>query len=208
MRTGAVSYSGFDAMLYSFATVEFLRRWCGRVVPVGGGEYCDAKEPGLYAALEKAYKAMTIAAFTGRHPPTGEGMLEEGKTLSPVQLLIERDLAGGLGHFARQVEVTDELLGLEAILDVGVGLETNYLESEHTLRHFRQEIWQAKLANRDNPETWVEKGSRRYEEIVTQKARQILGTHQPEPLSEEVSKKLGDVVKQAEEVLANIRFTA
>ena len=66
-------------------------------MPVGGGEYSDAREPGLYAALEKAYKAMTIAAFTGFHPPIGQGMLETGKTLSPAQLLIERDLSERCG---------------------------------------------------------------------------------------------------------------
>jgi len=72
--------------------VEFLRRWCGMSISVGGGEYCDAKLPGLYTALEKAYKSMTIAAFTGQHPPIGQGMLDEGKIISPVQLLLEREL--------------------------------------------------------------------------------------------------------------------
>ncbi len=78
MSTGHISYSAFDAMYYAFASVEFLRRWTGVAVPVGGGEYCDAREPGLYAAMEKAHKAMTIAAFTGQHPPIGQGLLDEG----------------------------------------------------------------------------------------------------------------------------------
>jgi len=64
MKTGEVSYSAPDAMLRAFALREFLSRWCGRELRVGGGEYASAKIPGLYAALEKAYKAMTIAAFT------------------------------------------------------------------------------------------------------------------------------------------------
>jgi len=148
MKTGAVSYCAFDAMLYSFATVEFLRRWCGIEVPVGGGEYCDAKEPGLYAALEKAYKAMTVAAFTGRHPGIGSGMLENGKTLSPVQLLLERDLASGVRHHSRSVDADPDLVGLDTIVDVGLGVVKRHLESQHALRHFRQSLWLPELIDR------------------------------------------------------------
>jgi len=141
MKTGEVSYSSFDAMFYSFAAVEFLRRWCKKKVPVGGGEYCDARKPGLYTALEKAYKAMTIAAFTGQHPNVGEGMLEEGKTISPVQLILERDLGLGVRHFGRSIEPTNENIAIDTILDVGLALERNYLNTDHTFRHYRQSLW-------------------------------------------------------------------
>jgi len=148
MRGSGVSYCSFDAMLYSFATVEFLRRWCSIEVPVGGGEYCDAKAPGLYAALEKAYKAMTIAAFSGRHPSIGSGLLDTGKVLSPVQLLIERDFAAGARQFARTVVATPELLALEEIADVGLGLDASHLGTEHTVRHYRDSLWLPALLDR------------------------------------------------------------
>ncbi len=148
MKTGEVSYSSFDALFYSFATVEFLKKWCGISIPVGGGEYCDAKLPGLYAALEKAYKAMIIYAFTGYHPSVGQGMLEEGKILCPVQLLLERELGIGLRHLGKEIEVNKENIGIENIFDVGFGLKTSYLVSEHTLRNFRSSLWCPKIWDR------------------------------------------------------------
>ncbi len=148
MKTGHVSYCAFDAMFYAFAGIEFLRKWCGMDMPVGGGEYCDAKEPGLYTALEKAYKAMTIAAFTGRHPGVGQGMLDEGRMLSDVQLLLERELALGLQHFARPIQPTAENIALPAIREVGLALHTNYLEVIHTLEHFRSCLWLPELIER------------------------------------------------------------
>jgi trimethylamine--corrinoid protein Co-methyltransferase len=147
-RTGEVSYSSFDAMLYGCAAVEFLRRWCGMEVTVGGGEYCSAKEPGLYAALEKAYKALTIAAFTGRHPSLGQGMLDDGKVLSPAQLLLERDLTVGVAQYGRAVNVTPEALALATIAEVDVGLTKSYFETAHTLEHFRECLWTPKLIDR------------------------------------------------------------
>ena len=141
MKTGEVSYCSFDAMRHAFAAVEFMRKWTGVKVPVGGGEYADAKVPGYFAAMEKAYKAMTIAAFTGSHPTIGQGMLDQGKTLSVVQLLLERELSLGVQLWAKQVEVTPETIGLEAIIDVGFGVERSYVESDHTLAHFREDAW-------------------------------------------------------------------
>jgi len=138
---GAVSYCNFDAMRHAFAAVEFMRKWTGLTVGVGGGEYCDAKVPGYFAAWEKAYKAMTIAAFTGRHPGIGEGMLEEGKTLSPVQLLLERELSLGVQLYAKPVEVTPETIALDTILEVGSGLGQSYVDRDHTLAHFRDDTW-------------------------------------------------------------------
>jgi trimethylamine:corrinoid methyltransferase-like protein len=148
MKTGSTSYSTFDAMYYAFATVEFIRRWCGRIIPVGGGEYCDAKIPGLYAALEKAYKAMTIAAFTGDHPTIGQGMLEEGKTISPLQLLLERDLAKGTQIFGKPIEVTPQTISLETIFEIGFGITRNHLQTRHTLRHYRECLWLPELVDR------------------------------------------------------------
>jgi len=155
MRAGEVSYCAFDAMLYGFAAVEFMRRLCGVAVQVGGGEYCDAKTPGLYAAIEKAYKAMTIAAFSGRHPGVGDGLLEEGKTISAAQLLIDRDMAAAVGVYGRTLESSDQALALDTVLDVGFGLDRNYLEMEHTLSRFRECLWMPRLISRsgwDGPE--------------------------------------------------------
>lgn len=148
MATGGVSYSAFDAMYYAFAVCEFIRRWTGINFPPGSGEYSDAKVPGMYAALEKHYKAMTVAAFTGRHPGVGQGMLECGKVLAPVQMMIERDLAASLGQYGRELAPTAENIALPTILDVDLGLHKNFLQSTHTLEHFRQTLWLPQLVDR------------------------------------------------------------
>ncbi len=148
MRGGDASYSAPDAMLLAFALNEFLRRWCGLAVHVGGGEYSSAKEVGLYAALEKAYKALLIGAYTGDHPPVGGGMVEQGKSMSLVQLLLDREMTTGLESLMRPVVVDDETIALDTIIEVGFGLETNYLSTGHTLRHYRANTWMPPFTNR------------------------------------------------------------
>ena len=99
---------------------------------------------------------MTIAAFTGSHPGIGQGMLEEGKTLCPVQLLLERELSLGVRFYSRPVEVSPEALNLDSILDVGFGLTKSHLTAEKTLHHFREHLWCPEMMDRsgwNGPET-------------------------------------------------------
>jgi trimethylamine:corrinoid methyltransferase-like protein len=147
MKTGHVSYSAFDAMYYAIATFQFLRAWCGVTVLVGGGEYSASKAPGSYAALEKAYKAMTIAAFTGVHRGIGEGMLDNGKVLSAVQLLLDREFGLGVQHFGRPIVPTEERMALAEILEVGCG-RSSHVMTDHTARWFRQSLWLPRLLAR------------------------------------------------------------
>ena len=115
----------------------------------GGGEYSDARYPGYHAAYEKAYKAMTIAAFTGQHPGIGQGMLETGKTLCPVQLLLERDLTSGAAIYGRPVDTSPEALCMDEILDVGFGLDESYLTTDTTLTAYRDHLWCPAWMERD-----------------------------------------------------------
>jgi trimethylamine:corrinoid methyltransferase-like protein len=148
MRSGTVSYSAPDAMLYSFAGVEFLRRWLGFHMAVGAGEYCDAKKPGLYTALEKAHKSMTVSAFTGQPPGAGSGLIDEGKTMSGVQLLLDREYSVATECLSRTLDPTPERMALDVACEVGIGLETNYLQTDHTARHFRETLWLPQIVDR------------------------------------------------------------
>jgi len=195
MKTGQISYCAFDAMFYAFVCVEFLRRWTGVSIEVGGGEYCDAREPGLYTALEKAYKAMTIAAFSGHHPPIGQGMLEEGKTLSPVQLLLERDLGLGIQHYGRDVEATAENIALPTILEVGSGSRINYLQMEHTLHHYRSCLWLPQFIDRSG---WNgAESEKQMLDQIQQKANALIASYRKPEGREEKLSAMRTVVERA-----------
>jgi trimethylamine---corrinoid protein Co-methyltransferase len=199
MRSGAVSYSAPDAMLRAFATHEFLWRWCGQRVRVGGGEYSSAQVPGLYTALEKAHKAMTIAAFTGEHPPIGDGLVDNGKTISPVQCLLDTEMAVGLESLAQPVAVTPETLALDDILAVGYGLTTNHLQTEHTLRHYRESLWCPSLLNKAG---W---DGLEGEEVVLRKARQrveqLVASYSPPETDPDKLARMREVVARARKEL-------
>ena len=172
MSTGEAGYLAPDALIRNFGLREFMRRWTGVSIGVGGGQYCPTKAPGLHAALEKAYRAMAVAAFTGQHPGVGSGYLDGGLAISPAQLLLDREMARALKHLENPIDVSKEAVALETILEVGHASETNYLEAEHTLERFRSELWLPELLERagwtglDSEEQALNRAQKRVNDLV------------------------------------------
>ena len=200
MRSGEGSYLAFDALQRGFAVREFLRRFVGKDVSIGDGEYTPAKTPGLYAALEKAYRAMVVSAFTGVPQGVGMGHLDGGLAISPVQLLLDREWADALRHLAGPIAVTPESIGLDAIVAVGHAEETSYLRTEHTARNFRSALWLPDLLERGG---WTGVES---EERVLARAQErvdaLLAAYEPPAVDEGMLAQLRRIVDRARRELA------
>ena len=199
MHGGDGSYSAHDALMRNLAIREFMRRWTGVKIGAGGGAYHSAKVPGVHAAVENAYAAMIVAAFTGECPGGVSGHLEGGLTFSPVQLLLDREMATAIGHLAGPVEVSGETIGLDAILEVGHEEKTKFIETEHTLRHFRSALWLPGLMDRSG---W---NGLETEEAAIQKAQakvnELIASYEKPEVDEDKLTKLREVVERARKAL-------
>lgn len=149
MRRGVASFNAPEALLADLGVCElFERRYGGGMVVAAGADYIDARLPGLQAAYERTYRSMAIAAFMGRRFfMGGNGTLDEGKIFSPVQFILEREMGAGMWRLGRGIEVNDDTLAVETIERVGAGEGRSYLDTEHTLRHFRK-TWYPQFLSR------------------------------------------------------------
>ena len=75
------------------------------------------------------------------------------------------------------------------------GPDGHFLESDHTLNHFR-EVWTPSLLDRLDFETWSAKGSLTLQQRANQKVKDIIGSHRAEPLAPEVEARLEDIVER------------
>jgi trimethylamine:corrinoid methyltransferase-like protein len=155
IRTGNVSFSGFDVIVRRFAICDFIRRWTGVQLSPGPGEWTATKTPGMYCSLEKAYYAMMAAAFTGHHPDIGVGHIDNGLTISCVQLLLDYDLTRGL-KLLEFSEITKEQLCLESIFRIGFGLNSNYMDDDCTLANLKSSLWIPELISRNGYSAEIE----------------------------------------------------
>lgn len=173
MRGGQVSFGAVDALRCRLAAAEFIRAWTGIAVSPAIGEWTPASQTGLFAALEKAHVAMAVAAFSGCHPEIGLGHLDSGLTLSPVQLLIERELTESL-RFLEPRPIDEASLGLECIEAVGFGFERNYMEEEHTILRLREESWVPQFYSRNG---WTADAERAIRERALGRFKELVAAH-------------------------------
>jgi trimethylamine--corrinoid protein Co-methyltransferase len=192
-------------MVQDIGCVElFRRRLGGRMVVAGGSDYTSAKYPGYQAGFEKAFEAMAVSSYAGGHPQLGAGLLDLGKMFSPLQLLIDRELQSFLWRFSAGVQVDEAEIPLDLITSVGSGIGASYLDSEHTLEHYRQDLWFPSLVDRT---VWSgEPGEVRPDEGLLGRAeaqfREVMSRYRPPEVDRDMLAKAREAVDRARRDLA------
>ncbi len=168
---------------------------------VGSDAHCLDEQ----AAMEHAFGTL-LAALDGANLIHDVGYLGQGLLGNPAAIVMCDEIISYVKRIIRGFDLARDKMALDVIRKVGPG--GDFLAERHTVDHFRTELWRPAHLNRDNPDTWVEKGSQRYGERVTQKALEILATYEPEPLPEDVRQEIDGIAARAERALKTVQFKA
>jgi trimethylamine--corrinoid protein Co-methyltransferase len=95
------------------------------------------------------------------------------------------------------ISVNRETLAVDVISRVGPG--GHFLDDDHTVAHFKKDIWIPDLIDRNNLENWTRNGRKSMGERARERVYQILKVHQPKPLEEKVIQELKSIIKKADE---------
>ncbi len=117
-------------------------------------------------------------------------------TFSFGQLVIDDEIAAMVKRIVNGVSLEDELMGVDLIKKVGIG--NNFLTQRHTLNNIKTEQVQATIIDRRMRGAWEKRGSKTLIQSANQKAAELLKTHEPQPLPEDLIKELKRIVKSAE----------
>jgi|GEM_PF-783092 len=139
MRTAAACFGSPEAMLQDMTTVQICRRLYGITVRAAT-TYVDCKRPGLEAVFQKLYPLVSAPFGTGLNVG-GYGLLSAGQDYSPVQHLLDAEMASAVARFWGSFEISDATIAADQIAEVIGHPGSDFLRSEHTLRHFRAEQW-------------------------------------------------------------------
>jgi trimethylamine---corrinoid protein Co-methyltransferase len=162
-------------------------------LPIFGLTGCsDSKIPDEQAAAEAAFSIL-LETLAGAQMAHDVGYLDGGMCNSIEQIVICDELIAYTKHFMRGLEINDETLALDLIDEIGP--DGDFMSSEHTLKHFRQD-WYPRLFDRSNFETWKVRGAKTLRERARERALKIIDTHKPEPLPEGVQQQLDAIVEQ------------
>jgi trimethylamine---corrinoid protein Co-methyltransferase len=146
-----------------------------------------AKTLDAQAGIEAAFSILA-QGLAGLNLIHDVGYMDNAMVCSTEMLVMGDEIIGMAKRFVGGIEVNTETLALEVIESVGPG--GHFLQEEHTLRHFRKELWVPKLITRLPYNTWQEHGSKSMAQRVHERVREILEAHRPTPLSDEIYGRL------------------
>ena len=187
MRSGAAAYFTSDDKGLMAAMAHYYD------LPMFGyGGFSDSKLVDQQAALEAAL-SLAFATIEGANLIHDMGYLEAGRSGSHAQLVLCDEMISWLAHAVRGVEINNETLALDLIDSKGPN--GSYLDAPHTVKHFR-ERWMPGILDQDIYDVWEAGGGRTLGDRLNQRVEEILKTHKPAPLPEDVRARIRGIVER------------
>jgi len=179
-----------------WAAISEIARYYGLPSYVGAFG-TDAQVPGPQASWEKVVSGL-LPVLAGCDVAVGIGLVDACTTLPFEELVIDNEICKIVFRLAEGIEVNDETLALDLIHSIGPGGQ--YLTEKHTLKHFKEHFI-PEISNRKSYDGWEREGAKSVIEVAREKTKEILKTHQPTPLEEDVKKEVRKIIERAEREL-------
>ena len=201
MRYGKHTYVSPEGMIGTAAVCDICRHY---ELPTFGVTGCSDSQILDEQAAAEAALWIVMAALMGQNLAHDVGYLGSGLISCMEQVVIADELIGFVRTFMRGLQITDELLGLDVIDQVGPG--GHFLGTRHTAKHFR-ECWFANLLAREGYEAWMKKGGKTLRQRAIERTREILEGHRPEWLPDEPKDRIEALIARREAHIESARLS-
>lgn len=191
MRTGIAATGSPEFSLLGVGAVQMAKSYG---LPSDMGVQSDSKAVDAQTAYEKTQAALMAAMSGADLAELFMGSTEAFNTFSPIQLMIDDEIAANVLRIAEGIRVDDAAVSVDVIGDIGP--QGNFLKHKETLAQFRREHRMAQLSDRMTRNQWAVKGSKRSEERAKERMSELLRTHTPEPLEPDVSKGMSALLRE------------
>jgi len=194
MRFGTMASGAVEVGIMAVGTAQLARFYgmpSGVFFPM-----TDAKTPDPQAVFEKHLQTY-LCATAGVNYIMPLGGLDNEGSHSPVQMIIDNEVCRMVGKVLDGIIVDDEHLAIDLIKQIGPP-PGNYLKTKHTRTHWQEEYLLSDVIVRENYKAWVSTGSKGIVERATEIARQLMDTHEPNPLPPEADRELAKILVAAE----------
>jgi trimethylamine--corrinoid protein Co-methyltransferase len=196
-RTGICSFGSPEQGLMAVAMIQLSRSY-GFPVYVNVG-LTDAKLPDAQAGMEKA-ATLLLGILAGADTFGHCGICGTDHAGSLLWLAFDDELMSYTNRIARGFAVDEEHLATDVIHAVGPA--GNFLAEEHTVRHFREELWlPGPVWTRQPYDPWFSEGATSFADRLRDRVTSILNAHQRHPLDESLSREIDRIVASAKREL-------
>ena len=188
LRTGAMSGgSGEQAVL--MAACGQMGRYYDLPTGIAAG-MADAKLPDVQSGYEKAYTNVLAGHSGANLVYEAAGMQASLLGCCLESYIVDNDMLGAINRTVRGIEVNDETLSLEAMREVCIDGPSHYLGHDQTLALMECDYVYPDVGNRQSPKEWKESDRPDILEAASRKTREILASHFPSHISEEMDQAI------------------
>jgi trimethylamine--corrinoid protein Co-methyltransferase len=194
-RSGMYSAGAIESGLLSSAAIEMGKYYQLPVEGSGGGT--DTFNPGIQASYERAM-SLLLGMLSWPDLMIGCGLLGGSMVMSLEQLVIDAELFRMAKQAHRGILTNEEKWLDEVIQRVGPG--GNFLGEKSTVMNVHSGEWLIpRLGVHDTQQAWEKSGQKDILDDAREKVDQILKTHKPLPLDDDIEKELDKISKKAQE---------
>jgi len=186
MRTTIYSYGAPELALMGAALTEVCHYYKLPMFGVAGST--DAKTIGVQTGAEVTYEILA-SALAGMDMVRSACFVHNARVGSPEMVVLGNEIVDMVKVLMGGIEINDETLPLELIERIGP--KGNYITEKHTLKHFRK-FWAPRIFDRS---ATSQEDVKHAEDLLNQRTIEIMGTHQPKPLPEDLVKELRKIEK-------------
>ncbi len=147
-------------------------------------------------AVMEVTSSCIMAAFSGANLVHDVGLLGNATVVMPDMIVATDEIINMTRHLLPDVLADEETLAVDVIRDVGPGGE--FVTHPHTLNHFR-DVWYPDLLYRGGAKSWSGSEQLTFEQRVNARTRELIESHQPELLPDDVVEQIEAIIKRAEE---------
>jgi trimethylamine---corrinoid protein Co-methyltransferase len=193
LRSAMQPYGRPEMLLADLATLQLARHY-GVPACVHTG-LTDAKLPGNEVGMQKMLTALPCALAGGAGIEAG--LLSIDEVFSPIQMILDAEMAGAIRRVIRGFEVNEETLAEEVIESVGPG--GFFTATEHTAEWCRSEQWQPTCWSREMLQPWLSGSRRTDEDYAMEIWHELMGRPDFEPqVGEAYEERYRAIIRRAE----------
>jgi len=195
MRTGSTFSGAPEIGLLGIIMTQLAKRYN---LPSDMSCGTDSKIADAQASIEIIFTSL---------PPILSGIdlmgistIDTKLTFSLEQLVINNEIIGWIARILKGIIVDQDHLAVDLIREV-VHSGGSFIDKEHTVKYFREELLDSNLMNTESRSVWEEKGSKTLQQKAQQKVKEILKEHEPVSLSQDIQKEMDKIILLAKKSL-------
>lgn len=193
MQTGRSLQSSPEAMKGASLAIEFIKRAYGLPTHTYGSG-SDSPDVDFQSMADRSLLGMLVA-ITGADILGGAGQVEVATTISPLQLVMDNEIAGMIRKIISRITIDYETMAWSDLMTTSSC--GHFLETEHTLRHCR-EAFKPRTFIRQTREIWVNKGKKDQMARTMEVYKSLFEKAKPPNLTEDLKKEMNKIVDAAD----------